>query len=398
MRLTEFLERFGSLDDGAFQAGFNHPFLLQEGKLSVEGGGPAERHVYLLRPPPGGKLIVGRTTTVEISVPDKQVSSKHAEVFEKDSRWYVTDTGSTNGTFVDGKKLTPGQAQGLTDAIPIRFGPDAAFMFLTAQSFLPIFRRLQEKAGKEDDIRPNVLDARTEAKGIPVKRVQEASGGHPRAGAGPELFLCCEGFDGMRLEVGKAVIIGRSPGHATMVLPHGEVSRAHAEVLRTDERRVTVRDLGSANGTLLCGQKIGIQPVDLPLGKALTVGPFTLHVQGPPSDAGLTVQVDAKQLKGVSGDLSKTALSDVFSEIEAEQKTGVIEVFGEGGLTGRVSYRAGQPCNARTSDRKEGIDAIKALLTLKAGRFSLKADAAAVGPQKIEKAFSDILLDDFLAS
>ena len=89
MRLEEFLERFGSLDDAAFQAGFNHPFLLQEGKLKLEGGGPADRHVYLLRPPPGGKLVVGRTHTVEVSIPDKQVSSKHAELWERDGRWFV---------------------------------------------------------------------------------------------------------------------------------------------------------------------------------------------------------------------------------------------------------------------------------------------------------------------
>jgi pSer/pThr/pTyr-binding forkhead associated (FHA) protein len=397
VKLSEFLERFGSLDDGAFQAGFNHPFLLQEGKLSVEGGG-AERHVYLLRPPPGGKLVVGRTSTIEVSIPDKQVSSKHAELFERDGHWHVTDTGSTNGTFVDGKRLTPGQAQGLSDAIPIRFGPDAAFMFLTAASFLPIFRRLQEKAGKEEEIRPGVLDAQTEAKGISVRKVQEAASRAARPEArGPDLFLCCDGMDGVRLEIGKPVILGRSPGHATMVLPHGEVSRAHAEILRTTDRQVTVRDLGSANGTFLCGQRLGASAVELPIGKALTLGPFTLHLQGPPSDAGLTVQVDPRQLKGVSGDLEKTGLSDVFQEIEAEQKTGVIEVFGDG-MTGRVSFRAGQPCNAKTNDNKAGEEAIKALLTLKKGTFNLKSDASAVGPQRIERAFSDILLEEFLGS
>lgn len=396
MRLTEFLERFGSLEDAEFQASFNHPFLLQEGKLKVEGGLPTDRHVFLLRPTPSGKLLVGRSPSVEVSVPDQQVSSKHAELSQRDGRWVIVDNGSTNGTFIEGKRLAAGTVQPLTDTLPVRFGPDAAFMFLTAASFLPIFRRMQGRMGKAEGLRPGVLEAETEHAGIPVRRLQDAlvaeRGGKK---VGPELFLNCDGMDAVRLETDKPVIIGRSPGHATMVLAHGEVSRAHAEVLRT-ERGVTVRDLGSANGTFLCNVRVGSSPVDLPIGKALTVGPFTLTLQGPPSEAGLTVQVDVSALRGVSGDLGDTPLSDVLQEIEAEQKTGVLEVFAQGTI-GRVSFRAGQPCNAKTDDGKSGVDAIKALLTLRAGSFTLKGDASAVGPQRIERAFSDILLEDFLS-
>lgn len=397
VRLTEFLERFGSLDDAAFRASFDHPFLLQEGKLKVEGGAPTDRHVYLLRPPASGTLLVGRSPAADVSIPDQQVSSKHAELSRQGDRWVVVDTGSTNGTFLEGKRLPPNAAHPLTDTLPVRFGPDAAFMFLTASSFLPIFRRLQERLGKDAGPRPGVLEAETEHRGIPVRRIQEHAA-QDQAGkrrTGPELFLSCDGMDAIRVEVGKPLVIGRSPGHATVILPHGEVSRAHAEVLRTDQG-VTVRDLGSANGTFLCNVRVGPSPVDLPLGKALTIGPFSLVLQGPPSEAGLTVQVDASALRGTSGDLAKTPLGDVLQEIEAEQKTGVLEVFGQG-VVGRISFRAGQPCNAKTDDGKGGEDAIRAMLGAKQGSFTLKSDASAVGPKRIERAFSDILLEDFLS-
>lgn len=397
MRLIEFLERFGSLDDAAFRASFDHPFLLQEGKLKVEGGAPTDRHVYLLRPNSSGKLLLGRSPTADVSIPDQQVSSKHAELSQQGGRWVVVDAGSTNGTFIEGKRVPPHAAQPLSDALPLRFGPDAAFMFLTAESFLPIFRRIQERLGKEEAPRPGVLEAETEHRGIPLRRLQDAlaadKGGKRQAG--PELFLSCDGMDAIRVEVGKPLVLGRSPGHATVVLPHGEVSRAHAEVLRSD-RGVTVRDLGSANGTFLCNVRVGSTPVDLPLGKALTVGPFTLTLQGPPSEAGLTVQVDASALRGTSGDLARTPLGDVLQEVEAEQKTGVLEIFGDG-IVGRISFRAGQPCNAKTDDGKGGEAAIKALLAVKQGTFTLKGDASAVGPKRIERAFSDILLEDFLS-
>lgn len=396
MRLLEFLERFGSLDDAAFRASFDHPFLLQEGKLKVEGGAPTDRHVYLLRPNAAGKLLVGRSPSAEVSIPDQQVSSKHAELALQGGRWVVTDTGSTNGTFLEGKRVPPHAAQPLTDTLPVRFGPDAAFMFLTAASFLPIFRRMQDRQGKEEAPRPGVLEAETEHRGIPVRRLQEElASQQAKKRVGPELFLACDGMDAIRVDMGKPLVLGRSPGHATVVLPHGEVSRAHCEIART-ERGVTVRDLGSANGTFLCNVRVGPSPVDLPLGKALTVGPFTLTLQGPPSEAGLTVQVDASALRGTSGDLASTPLSDVLQEVEAEQKTGVLEVFGQG-VVGRISFRAGQPCNAKTDDGKGGVDAIKALLGVKQGTFTLKGDASAVGPKRIERAFSDILLEDFLS-
>lgn len=396
MRLIEFLERFGSLDDDAFRASFDHPFLLQEGKLKVEGGAPTDRHVYLLRPTGAGKLLVGRSPSADVSIPDNQVSSRHAELRQQDGRWVIVDQRSTNGTFVEGKRIPPDVPHPLSDALPVRFGPDAAFVFLNAGTFLPIFRRIQERLGKAEPPRSGVLDAETQHGGISLRRVQEAvAAGKAAKPSGPELFLSCDGMDAIRVEIGKPIILGRSPGHATVVLPHGEVSRAHAEIVRT-ERGVTVRDLGSANGTFLCNVRVGPTPVDLPLGKALTVGPFTLVLNGPPSEAGLTVQVDASALRGTSSDLSKTPLADVLQEIEAEQKTGVLEVFGSG-TVGRVSFRAGQPCNAKTDDGKSGEEAIKALLALKRGTFTLRSDASAIGPKRIERSFSDLLLEDFLS-
>ncbi|MBX3467032.1 MAG: FHA domain-containing protein [Planctomycetes bacterium] len=398
MRLREFLERFGALDDAAFRASFNHPFLLQEGKLKVEGGGPADRHVFLLRPAASGKVLVGRSPTADVSIPDQQVSSKHAELREQGGRWTIVDVGSTNGTLVDGKKLAPEAPQPLADGVPVRFGPDAAFMFLGAESLLPLVRRMQRRQGSDEGVRSGVLEAETEHSGLQVRRVREAARaaqGTGRVGVAA-LFLCCDGTDAMRVDAGKPIVIGRSPGHATMILPHSEVSRAHAEVLRSGNS-VTVRDLGSANGTFLCGVRVGSTPVELPLGKALTVGPFTLVLQGPPSEAGMTVQVDVAALRGATGDLEATPLADVLQEVEAEQKTGVIEIFGEG-VFGRVSFRAGQPCNAKTDEGKSGVAAIKALLLLKRGSFTLKDDVTAVGPRRIEQAFSDILLEDFLGS
>jgi pSer/pThr/pTyr-binding forkhead associated (FHA) protein len=394
MRLKEFLARFGGLSDEGFLTSFDHPFLLEEGKLRVEGGGAAERQVFLLRTNEGKPLIVGRGPTLEISIQDKQVSSKHAELRFASGSWFILDTGSTNGTFLDGKRISPNNAQPLNDTAAIRFGPDAAYVFLTAKSFKVVLRRIQEREaeGSGGGTATADLDAKTEAS-IPARAVRDAARSD-RLAKGPDLFLVCEGVDPVRLDLGKPVILGRSPQHAQMLLANTQVSRAHAEVVRT-ARGVMLRDLGSANGTFYCQVKVGENPVEVFAGKPITLGPFTVTLQGPPSDAGMTIMVNAKDVEGVDGRLDDTPLSDLLQDIEAQQKTGILDVFG-GGRQGRITFRSGIPHEARSDDGRTGIDAVRVLLKLKTGAFILRADPAAVGARRIDKTFADILLEDFL--
>jgi serine phosphatase RsbU (regulator of sigma subunit) len=54
-----------------------------------------------------GKYIVGRRQECDFPVPDKTVSSKHAEIeVTADRRYFVADLGSKNGTVVEGERLT----------------------------------------------------------------------------------------------------------------------------------------------------------------------------------------------------------------------------------------------------------------------------------------------------
>jgi uncharacterized RDD family membrane protein YckC len=81
-------------------------------------------------------------------------------------------------------------------------------------------------------------------------------------------------------------VIGRKTG-CSIRIPSALVSRTHCEVLMTDGRHVTVRDLGSANGTFVNGSRI--RERQLRSGDQLGVGPITFLVQvsgtPKPSDA-----------------------------------------------------------------------------------------------------------------
>lgn len=69
---------------------------------------------------------IGRAEYNDIVLPEESVSTQHAKLQRRDGVWFLVDLGSTNGTFVDGEKLS-----GETPIAPgstIRFG-DASVVF-----------------------------------------------------------------------------------------------------------------------------------------------------------------------------------------------------------------------------------------------------------------------------
>jgi len=54
-------------------------------------------------------LRAGRLATLEIVLQDSSVSRRHAELRATDKGWRVRDLGSTNGTFLNGSRLNPGE-------------------------------------------------------------------------------------------------------------------------------------------------------------------------------------------------------------------------------------------------------------------------------------------------
>lgn len=52
------------------------------------------------------ELIVGREQSNDITISDPEVSRRHARIFFQNGSYVVEDLGSTNGTFVNGQRLT----------------------------------------------------------------------------------------------------------------------------------------------------------------------------------------------------------------------------------------------------------------------------------------------------
>lgn len=51
-------------------------------------------------------LVIGRDRDAQLVLPDSEVSRRHARLETQNSTVYVRDMGSSNGTFLNGRRLT----------------------------------------------------------------------------------------------------------------------------------------------------------------------------------------------------------------------------------------------------------------------------------------------------
>ncbi|MBE0429262.1 MAG: FHA domain-containing protein [Thermoleophilia bacterium] len=90
------------------------PRLVVQHSKVVEDG-----QVYEIR----GGVTIGRSPASQISLPDEYVSSTHARVFARKQFFFLEDLGSTNGTYIDGRRvegerqIKPGQEIVIGDTI-----------------------------------------------------------------------------------------------------------------------------------------------------------------------------------------------------------------------------------------------------------------------------------------
>jgi pSer/pThr/pTyr-binding forkhead associated (FHA) protein len=401
VQLKEFITRFESLSDDALRATFSRPFLLEAGSLLGKGPSPDDRRVFPLKDRGGVPLIVGRKAVADFQVDVNSVSSRHAYILAPDAAhayWRLADSGSTNGTFVDGVKLTPDDPVRLQNGAAVRFGPDARFTFQEVDSFLRSFRRLLTAGGREPGNRAmhkNPTD--------PVMKVLELTDSGSAEpwpqGSDVELLIVCEPFDSMPLRPGETVVVGRSAKTATLVLPHKNVSRRHTEIERRGDQ-VFVRDLGSANGTFIGKTKVGSQAMELLIGKFVAIGPYMLKITGPTEALGHTAIVNLKDTwtAPVEGDLKEISALDLFNEVEMGQVTGVLRLE-LGTMRAMVSFRGGEPVDAETNEGLEGDAAVRLVMGLSQGRFWLNPEAkvkpAERSSRRVTRSFSELALEDF---
>ncbi len=85
----------------------------------VMRAGPTIGKVFPLEAP---ELTIGRESTNNIPINDVEVSRKHARLELRGNAYVIQDLGSTNGTFINGQRVTGPQALNPGDSISLGEG------------------------------------------------------------------------------------------------------------------------------------------------------------------------------------------------------------------------------------------------------------------------------------
>jgi len=206
------------------------------------------------------EIRLGRRADLELPLPFPALSAIHARVRRApgEGAWLVEDARSTNGTWLDGALLPPGEPRPFAPGAELRLG-NVRVRFEGAGPASPaaagtgtIARRLVDDlfASHDDD------------GGAPVLRVLR--------GAPPRRLALTQ--------LGRGYVAGRGEG-CDLPLGVEEVSREHATFERLADG-VVVRDLGSKNGVVVGGARIAgaRRLVD---GDVVEIGPVALAFEDP---------------------------------------------------------------------------------------------------------------------
>jgi pSer/pThr/pTyr-binding forkhead associated (FHA) protein len=143
LRVADLVDEAKRLSADAFAAAHPTPALLYNPpeddsarafKTSV-GPGPDERQedvaigpdtaVVFLAPREDSashlRVTLGRATNVDVCLPYPKISKLHAIFTWSEATYQVLDVGSTNGTYVNGKRLAPKTAEAIPDGALLNF-------------------------------------------------------------------------------------------------------------------------------------------------------------------------------------------------------------------------------------------------------------------------------------
>lgn len=219
--------------------------------------------VYTLRP---GVHTVGRLNA-DVLLSDPSVSRSHARITVQGSTVTLEDVGSTNGTFVNGQRLSPHTPVTLSDGAEIAFG--GTKLTLRIPGAVPA---------------PSAAEPEAVASAPPTPTVTVTAEEQTSAEAGTEeqaevvAYWCSEDGE-LRIPLSPGMYtIGRRPTNH-IVLPDPYVSGNHA-ILTVQPDGVSIEDVGSTNGTFVDDTKlIPHVAAPLPVGVKVQIGQGTYYLE-----------------------------------------------------------------------------------------------------------------------
>src|SRR4051794_1709549 len=189
-----------------------------------------------------------------------------------------------------------------------------------------------------------------------------------------------------------------------MVLVEDMVSRKHAKIV-TDDRTVSIQDLGSTNGTFVNGEKI--RKVELKDGDRILIGTSIIKLVALDGNSDHTMsETEARSKmqstanrrpaanKSMSGSIEEIPLPDLLQLLSTSRKSGVVALRSDWG-TGRIYLRKGQIYFA-TIDESFDVGPRKAMyrmLTWTQGFFELEPPDERAVLEEIQDSTEGLLME-----
>lgn len=261
---------------------------------------------------PPGHLVIGRDPTrASLAIKHQSVSGQHATVML--DRMAIVDANSTSGTYVGAQRAPQGT--------PTPIDPNGVISFGSVTVPVQLLMQLaQAMAGAPMSHLPAPSVA-----AMPAAAPQPAGAG----GAGGKKHRTVIG----NLDVGKPFLtIGRTPDN-DLVVSHPQVSSRHAVLIR-EGSNLFIEDRGSANGTVVRGQRIPPgHRVAVQDGEKIFIGPMPLQISQPSGGAGQLIVPDVSQWQGRP--LYEIEAWELFLEVPDRDNPAVSKV-----LLDKVSFKA----------------------------------------------------------
>ncbi|MER8073600.1 FHA domain-containing protein [Streptomyces sp. NPDC094034] len=233
---------------------------------------------------PSRTYTLGRDPQGDLAIDDARVSWRHATISWGNRGWVIEDHGSTNGTYVQGRRVQqseigPGSAVHLGNATD---GPRLSLTGAAAQQ-VPAQQAPRDQGWQQAPYQGQPQhQAPPQHQGQPQHQAQPQHQGQPQHQAPQQAHVREQGYippgqhgqvphqrgagapsaHGDRspttfhqFSLGRVMRIGRALENE-LVVSDLQVSRLHAEFTAAPDGRFEIRDLGSHNGTYVNGQPI----------------------------------------------------------------------------------------------------------------------------------------------
>lgn len=206
------------------------------------------------------RLTIGRDKSNGLVIDDEGLSMFHAELRQEDGKLYVWDSGSVNGTFLNGEKVAQKAEVKAGDVVRLHL----AELLITDPA-------------KEPSRAVPVVNREVEKPVLPQWQLKAMSGV----------------ISGKMFLVDGTTVLGRDPG-CDIVITGPHVSRRHAEIsIRSGH--LWVKDLGSSNGSYLNGKRT--EEAQLKHGDEVKFDAVTFKIVGPSAPVDSFDEADMTQFR-----------------------------------------------------------------------------------------------------